>query len=89
MGSDNKKQLREHLLQAEDALAESKAREPNVDNRDRLDFAQAAVQDALRWLNETGDAATIQAALEEVMIGDLDALAAQHIERVRSICRGH
>jgi hypothetical protein len=79
--------LRDHLQQGDHFLAEALAGERNVGKASRLEFAQAAVRDALRWATESGDCATILVALEEVLIGDLSPLAARHVEAARHLCR--
>ena len=56
-------------------------------NRARLKFALVAVRDALRAVNDSGDAATILVSLEQVSIGDLTIQAARHIEVARVQCR--
>jgi len=63
------------------------AGEPEGGKRSRLEFAQAAVRDALRWADDSGDCASILVALEEVWVGDLSAVAARHVEVARELCR--
>ena len=42
----------------------------------RLEFAESAVKDALRRVNDSGDARTILTSLDGIWIGDLNAAAA-------------
>jgi hypothetical protein len=79
--------LREHLQQGDRWLAEAIAGERDAGKMSRLEFAQAAVRDALGWATESADCATILIALEEVWIGDLSPLAARHVEAARDLCR--
>jgi hypothetical protein len=78
--------LRHGLQQADQDLAAALFVERDPSRESRLEFAQTAVRDALRWVNEDGDAATILVALEEVHIGDLSAAAARRIQLVRGLC---
>jgi hypothetical protein len=55
--------------------------------RERLEFALASVQDALRWACDSGGPAEVLAALEEVHIQDLSDLASRHIALARAALR--
>ena len=79
--------VRDHLLQGDRWLAAALTGERDVGKMSRLEFAQAAVRDALGWATESVDCATILIALEEVWIGDLSPLAARHVEAARDLCR--
>jgi DNA-directed RNA polymerase specialized sigma24 family protein len=79
--------MRDRLQQADHTLAQTHAEDHNPASRERLEFAHAAVRDALREVSDNGDAAVILVALEAVGIGDLSAPAARDIEAVRAICR--
>jgi hypothetical protein len=79
--------LREHLRQAYRCLDEGIAGERDDGRRLRLEFAQVSVRNALRWVDDSGDCASILMALEEVLIGDLSAVAARHVQVARDECR--
>lgn len=79
--------LKSHLQQGDRSLAEALAGERNPGKVSRLEVAQAAVRDALRWADESGDCAIILVALEEVWVGDLSPIAARHVEAARDLCR--
>jgi hypothetical protein len=79
--------LRDHLQQGDRWLADALAGERDVVKMSRLEFAQAAVRDALGWATESADCATILIALEEVSVGDLSPLATRHVEAARDLCR--
>jgi hypothetical protein len=79
--------LIDHLLQSDRWLAAALAGERDVGKMSRLEFAQAAVRDALAWATERADCATILIALEGVWVGDLSPLAERHVDAVRELCR--
>jgi hypothetical protein len=79
--------LRDHLKQGDRFLAEALAGQRDVGKMSRLEFAQAAVRDALGWATECADCATILIALEEVWVRDLSPLATRHVEAARDLCR--
>jgi hypothetical protein len=79
--------LRDHLQRGDRCLDEALAGERDVGKMWRLEFAQAAVRDALGWATESADCATILIALEEVSVGDLSPLATRHVEAARDLCR--
>jgi hypothetical protein len=78
--------LIDHLLQGDRWLAAALAGERDVGRMSRLEFAQAAVRDALAWATESADCTTILVALEGVWVGDLSPLADRHIEAARDLC---
>ena len=79
--------LRDHLQRGDRWLAEAIVGECDVGKMSRLEFAQAAVRDALGWATESADCATILIALEDVWVRDLSPLAARHVEAARDLCR--
>ena len=79
--------LRDHLLQGDRWLAAALAGEHDVGRMSRLEFAQAAVRDALAWASEGVDCTTILVALEGVWVGDLSPPADRHVEAARNLCR--
>jgi hypothetical protein len=81
------RRIRHELHQAESGLTRSFADERNAGRRERLEFARAAVLDALRWLDAGAEAVEILAALDEVSVGDMNSMAAERIEIAREFCR--
>lgn len=79
--------LRRQLREADHWLGRRLAENQDPGSRARLEFARLAVQDALRRVNDSGDAATILVSLERVSIGDLSAQATRHIQGARVQCR--
>ena len=79
--------VRHELEESDKHLGLSLTEDRSPASRERLDFAQAAVRDALRWIDEGGDAAAILVALEEVNAQEFSDLAARHIVLARVMLR--
>ena len=80
--------LRDQLQRADWCIAKSLAEDhQNPGYKERLEFVESAVRDALRRVNDSGGARTILTSLDGIWIGDLNAVAARHIETARVLCR--
>ena len=80
--------LRDQLQRADQCIGKSLAEDhQNPGYKERLEFAESAVRDALRRVNDSGGARTILTSLDGIWIGDLNAVAARHIETARVLCR--
>ena len=78
-----------HELQEADKhlnLALTENRYPET-RREHIEFAQAAVRDALRWIDDNGDPATVLVALEGIRIQDISNPAATHVDLARAMLR--
>jgi hypothetical protein len=58
-----------------------------INTHEDLAFAQAAVRDALRWLDEICDAVAVLVALDEIKIQDISNPAAIHLDFARAMLR--
>jgi hypothetical protein len=77
--------LRDQLQRADQCIGKSlAANHHNPGYKERLEFAESAVRDALRRVNDSG-AMTILTLLDGIWIGD--PVAARHIETSRVLCR--
>ena len=80
--------LRDQLQRADQCIGNSLAEDhQNPAYKARLEFAESAVRDALRRVNDSGDARTILTSLDGIGIGDLNAAAERHVETTRVLCR--
>ena len=79
--------VRHELEEADKHLDLSLAEDRSPDSRERFEFAHAAVRDALRWVDEGGDAAAILVALEDVNAQEVSDRAARHIVLARVMLR--
>jgi hypothetical protein len=79
--------VRHELQQADKYLSLELAGCASINRREQLEFAQAAVRDALRRLDEDGDVASILVALEEIKIQDTKNPAATYIDFARAMLR--
>ena len=79
--------VRHELEEADTHLGLTLTEDRSPASRERLDFAQAAVRDALHWVDEGGDAAAILVALEEVNAQEVSDPAARHIVLARVMLR--
>ena len=80
--------LRDQLQRADQCIRKSLAEDhQNPGYKERLEFAESAVRDALRRVNDSGGARTILTSLDGIWIGDLNAAAARHVETARILCR--
>jgi hypothetical protein len=78
--------LRDQLQRADQCIGKSlAANHHNPGYKERLEFAESAVRDALRRVNDSGGAGTILISLDGIWIGD--PAAARHIETARVLCR--
>ncbi len=80
--------LRNQLQRAEQCLGKSLAenhQKPAI--KVRLEFAMSVVKDALRRVDDSGEASTILTSLDGIWIGDSAAVAARHVEAARIMCR--
>jgi hypothetical protein len=79
--------VRYELEEADKHLGFSLTEDRSPDSRERLDFVRAALRDALRWVEEGGDAAAILVALEDVNAQEISDRAARHIVLARVMLR--
>jgi hypothetical protein len=80
--------LRDQLRRADQCIDKSLAEDHhNPGYKERLVFAESAVRDAMRRVNDSGGARTILTSLDGIWIGDLNAVAARHVETARVLCR--
>ena len=81
--------LRDQLQRADQCLGKSLAKDhQNPSHKVRLESAMSSVKDALRRVEDGGDARRILTSLDGLWIGDLDAVAARHVETAGVLCRG-
>jgi hypothetical protein len=79
--------VRHELDEADKHLGLGLTEDRSLDSRERLDFAHAAVRDALHWVDEGGDAAAILVALEDMNVQEISDRAARHIVLARVMLR--
>ena len=79
--------VRHELEEADEHLGLSLTEDRSPASRERLDFAQAAVRDALHWVDEGGDAAAILVALEDLNVQEISDRAARHLVLARVMLR--
>ena len=79
--------MRHELQEADKYLSLTVTDGGSANTQERLAFAQAAVRDALRWIDEHGDAAAALVALEEIKIQDISNPAATHVDFAIAILR--
>ena len=87
MTDARRRTVRHELEEADKHLGLSLTEERLAASRERLDFARAAVRDALRWVDEGGDPAAILVALEHVNVQETNDRAARHIVLARVMLR--
>jgi hypothetical protein len=85
--TDARRRTVRHELEEADTHLFTLTEDRSPASRERLDFAQAAVRDALHWVDEGGDAAAILVALEEVNAQEVSDRAARHIVLARVMLR--
>ena len=87
--TDTRRRIVRHELQeAAKYLALSIADDMSTKAREHLEFATAAVRDALRWLNEDADAAVILVALGEIKVQAIMNPAVTHLHLARDVLGG-
>ncbi len=79
--------MRHELQEADKHLSLTVTDGGSTNTQERLASAQAAVRDALRWIDEHGDAAAALVALEEIKIQDISNPAATHVDFARAMLR--
>ena len=79
--------MRHELQEADKYLRLTVTDGESTNTQERLAFAQAAVRDTLRWIDEHVDAAAALVALEEIKIQDISNQAATHVDFARAILR--
>ena len=80
--------LRGQLQRAEQSLGQSIAENHHKPlNKVRLEFAMSVVKDALRRVDDSGEASSILTSLDGLWIGDSAAVAARQVEIARTLCR--
>jgi hypothetical protein len=75
--------VRHELQEADRYLSLTLTDRKAAETCERLEFAQAAIRDALRWIDENGDAVTVLVALDGIQVQDISSPAATHITLAR------